>query len=216
MSHRALFVETYIVGVALFGSLLVPVAAQAQGCCEGGSAYGANYWTAGNNWSGWGGAIPVFDPSWPVTAESEAGGLKDEPAPYWGTHGEIEIGGRAFVNNPNANGQLYGNTATGGYVHLDQQSLAKYYEYSIQPPGAFGGGHFAMGSSDGLYQLDFWANNAGSNYAGFSDQAYTLEISKAGEHYFSVSWDQTPNIYSTSALTPFQGVGTGNLTWPGA
>ena len=90
----------------------------------------------------------------------------------------------------------------GGYTHLGQQSLAKYYEYSIVAPGAFGGGHVATGSSDGLYQLDLWANNVASNFAGFSDQSYLLEASKAGEHYFSFAWDQTPHVYSTSALTP--------------
>jgi MtrB/PioB family decaheme-associated outer membrane protein len=221
MSYRALFVQTYIVGAALFGSVLVSATAQAQapGCCEGGSAFGANAWTAGNHWAGWGVAAPVFDPSdtWPAEAESQAG-LKDEPAPYWWTHGELEIGGRDFVNNPTVGGQIYGNTPGNppGYVHLDQQSLAKYYEYSIVAPGAFGGGHVAMGSSDGLYQLDLWANNVASNFAGFSDQAYTLEASKAGEHYLTVSWDQTPHIYSTSAQTPFLGVGTNNLTWQGA
>ncbi len=145
----------------------------------------------------------------PAGDESEAG-LKDGPAPYWWTHGEIEIGGRDFVNDPRTGGAIYGNTVSGtspnqtvGYVHLGQQSLAKYYEYGIQAPGAFGGGHVAMGSSDGLYQLDLWANNVGSNFAGFSDQSYLLEASKAGEHYFSFAWDQTPHIYSTSALTPF-------------
>ncbi len=162
---------------------------------------------------------PVFDPSatWPAEAETQVG-LKDEPAPYWWTHGEIEIGGRDFVNDPKVGGQIYGNTpgSPPGYVHLDQQSLAKYYEYSIQAPGAFGGGHVAMGSSDGLYQLDLWANNVASNFAGFSDQAYTLQASKAGEQYLTVSWDSTPHVYSTSAQTPFGGVGTDHLTWSGA
>ncbi len=243
MSHRALLVQTYIAGAALFGSALVYSAAYAQspGCCEGGSAYGANAWTAGNNWAGWGGAAaPIFSPSdsWPADAESQAGLKDDGPAPTWWTHGDLEIGGRGFTNDPTVGGQV--TRDTGGFTAsaptsttksgvttttttynattqtVNQQSLAKYYEYSTVSPGAFGGGHFAMGSSDGLYQLDLWANNVGSNFAGFSDQAYTLQVSKAGEQYLTVTWDETPHIYSTSAQTPFQGVGTAHLTWPGA
>ncbi len=252
MSYRALFVQTYIVGAALFGSVLVSATAQAQapGCCEGGSATGANAWTAGNNWNGWGeAAAPIFSPSssWPAEVERPDGsatapwvipwlatvvpddapwlaaGAKDEPAPSWWTHGEIEIGGRDFTNNPTVGGAIYGNTVTGtvptqtaNYVHLGENSLAKYYEYSIIAPGAFGGGHVATGSSDGLYQLDLWANNVGSNFAGFSDQSYLLQASKAGEQYFSFAWDETPHVYSTSAQTPFLGVGTNNLTVPSA
>jgi len=227
MSHRALLVHTYIVGAALFGSVLVLAAALAQqgpqGCCEGGTATGANAWTAGNATSDqWpAGSSPLTNTEWPVTAESEAGLKDDIIAPYWWTHGEIEFGGRDFVNNPTTGGSISGNTVSGaspsqtvGYVRLGQQSLANYYEYSIQAPGAFGGGHVATGTSDGLYQVDLWANNIGSNFAGFSDQSYLLEASKAGEHYVSIAWDQTPHIYSTSAMTPFLGVGTTNLTLP--
>ena len=60
-----------------------------------------------------------------------------------------------------------------------------------------------MGSSDGLYQLDFWANNVGANFGGFSDQSYMLTASKVGEHYLTIQLDQTPHIYSTSAQTPW-------------
>ena len=86
-----------------------------------------------------------------------------------------------------ANGSIYGDTAARatGYVYLGQQSLAKYYEYSIVAPGAFGGGHVATGSSDGLYQIDLWANNVASNFQGFSDQSYMLTASKAGEQYLT-------------------------------
>ena len=90
--------------------------------------------------------------------------------------------------------------------------MAKYYEYSIVAPGAFGGGHVATGTSDGLYQIDLWANNIASNFQGFSDQSYMLTASKAGEQYFTFIWDQTPHVYSTSAQTIFIGVGSNNLT----
>ena len=126
------------------------------------------------------------------------------PAPSWWTHGEIEFGGRDFVNNRSKDGEIF----------LGQQSLTKYYEYSIVAPGAFGGGHVATGSNDGLYQADLWANNVGSNFDGFSDQAYLLDLSKIGEQYLTLQWDQTPHVYSTSAQTPYLGVGTTNLTLP--
>ena len=144
-------------------------------------------------------------------------GLKDGGAePYWWTHAEIEIGGRGFLNNPRVDGATAADVPNTGVINgqpasvnpykaaaVGQKSLAKFYEYGIQAPGAFGGGHFAMGSSDGLYQLDFWANNVGANFAGFSDQSYMLTASKVGEHYLTVQLDQTPHIYSTSAQTPW-------------
>src|SRR5262249_38161527 len=52
-------------------------------------------------------------------------------------------------------------------------------------------------------QADIWVNNIG-----YSDQSYWLYGSKVGEHYLSVVWDQSPHVYSTSALTPFLGAGS--------
>jgi len=173
-----------------------PIGAQAQGCCEGGLATGANSWTTGNYNSA----------QWPATDV--------EPVPYWWTHGEIEVGGRGFTTNPSQNGALFGNTPAGAYVHLGQQSLGKYYEYAIDAPGAFGGGHVAAGTKDGVYQVDLWANNVASNFAGFSDQSYLLNASKAGEQYLSVGWDESQHIYSTSAQTPYVGTGTSALMLP--
>jgi len=144
-------------------------------------ATAANAWTTGNYTSD----------QWPAT--------DIEPVPGWWSHGEIEIGGRAFTNNPSRDGSAF----------LNQQSLAKYYEYSSIMQGVFGGGHVATGSKDGLYQVDLWANNIG-----YDDQSYLLNASKAGEQYLSVGWDQSPHLYSTSAQTPFNGVGTDHLTIP--
>jgi MtrB/PioB family decaheme-associated outer membrane protein len=122
-----------------------------------------------------------------------------EPVPYWWFHGEVEAGGRFFLNNPQRNGSAY----------LGQNSLAKYYEYSTVKPGPFSNIWLAAGTSDGLYQLDFVAKNIG-----YSDQSYYLDLSKAGEHYLSLGWDETPHLYSTSAQTPYLGVGTTALTLP--
>jgi MtrB/PioB family decaheme-associated outer membrane protein len=121
------------------------------------------------------------------------------PLDGWWFNGEAEAGGRFFLNNPNRNG----NVATG------QHSLAKYYEYSDTRPGPFGNLRFQAGSNNGLYGIDFLAKNIG-----YQDQKYALDLSKAGEHYVSLGWDQTPHVYSTSALTIFNGVGTNALTVP--
>jgi hypothetical protein len=120
-------------------------------------------------------------------------------APAWWFQGYVETGGRFFVNDPSRDGLAY----------LNQDSLAKYYEYSTDKPGPFLNGHVAAGSSDGLYRVDLWSENVG-----YSDQSYDLSASKAGESYVDVQWDQTPHIYSTSAQTIYNGVGTNALTLP--
>src|SRR5208282_6497669 len=193
----------------LGGTALISTDAFAQ-CCQGGGATAANAFTDGLATSA---SWPADPWLWPA---DNASLLKAPPvAPFWWTHGEIEVGGRDFLNNPTVNG-LTGTT--GGIAipgtPLGAQSLGKYYEYSIVAPGAFGGGHVATGTSDGLYQIDLWANNVGSYFQGFSDQSYMLTASKAGEQYLTFIWDQTPHVYSTSAQTPYLGVGTNNLTLP--
>ena len=122
-----------------------------------------------------------------------------EPVPYWWFHGEVEAGGRFFLNNPQRNGSAY----------LNQQSLAKFYEYRDLRPGPFGNVWLSTGTSDGLYQIDFGGKNIGYN-----DQHYYLDASKAGQHYFEAVWDQSLHLYSTSAQTPYLGVGTNALTLP--
>ena len=118
--------------------------------------------------------------------------------PWW-IHGEVEIGGRFFLNNPSKTGPRY----------LGQKSLAKYYEYSSVKPGPFSNLWVSMGSRDGLYQVDLGGKNIG-----YDDQYYYFDASKAGQHYFSFQWDQTPHLYSTSAQTMYSGVGSNNLTLP--
>jgi MtrB/PioB family decaheme-associated outer membrane protein len=119
--------------------------------------------------------------------------------PGWWYHYYVEAGARAFLNNP----QRDGVAAFGG------QSLAKYYEYSTIKPGPFLDGWASTGSNDGLYQINAWANNVG-----YSDQQYQLDASKAGEHYVSIGWDQIPHLYSTSAQTFYNGLGSTSLTLP--
>ena len=208
MSNRAGLVQACLVGAVLNASALFGSSAFAQqGCCEGGNATGANAWTEGN----------ATAAQWPPSPPPPSGNIITlpvkappvaAPVPYWWTHGEIEFGGRGFLNDPSRDGSIFGNTPN--YVYFGQKSLGKYYEYSTVAPGAFGGGHVATGTNDGLYQADIWANNIG-----YSDQAYLLELSKIGEQYFAFQWDQTPHLYSTSAQTPYLGVGTTALTLSG-
>jgi MtrB/PioB family decaheme-associated outer membrane protein len=146
-----------------------------------------------------GGAI-IASGSWAARAADQAMPVK---APVvveegWWYKGYIELGARGFLNDPKRDG-VKGN-GTG-------DSLAKFYEYRDLREGGFGNGWFATGSKNGLYQLDGWAKNVG-----YTDQAYELNWSKAGEHYLTVDWDQTPHVYSTSALTPYFGVGSNHLT----
>jgi MtrB/PioB family decaheme-associated outer membrane protein len=118
----------------------------------------------------------------------------------WWWRGDVEVGGRFFLNNPPRNGAISPNR---------ENSLAKFYEYNDLRPGAFGNLFLAAGSKDGLYGIDFWAKNIG-----YEDQSYYLSASKAGEHYANFGWDQTPHLYSTSARTIYNGVGTNTLTIP--
>jgi len=118
---------------------------------------------------------------------------------WWYFHGDVEAGGRFFTNNPTKN----------GIASQGQSSLAKYYEYSAIKPGPFTDGWLTTGSKDGLYRADLWADNVG-----YKDQRFEAGVSKAGEFYLSAEWDQTPHIYSTNALTLYNGIGTGALTLP--
>jgi MtrB/PioB family decaheme-associated outer membrane protein len=139
--------------------------------------------------------------------------VQTEPVPYWWFGGFVEVGGRDFLNDPQRNGQtavyLNKNLPFPTVALTNQKSLAKYYEYSSIKPGPFSNFTMSTGSKDGLYQIDFGGKNVG-----YSDQNYYVDMSKAGQHYLDLIWDQTPHVYSTSAQTPYLGVGTNALTLP--
>jgi MtrB/PioB family decaheme-associated outer membrane protein len=118
-----------------------------------------------------------------------------DAVPYWWFHGTVEAGGRFFLNNPQNAKQTANSTI--GYGQQGN-SLAGFYQYSDNRPGPFGNFDMAIGSRDGLYQFDALGTNVG-----YKDQSYSLDFSKAGQQYFSIGWDQSPHLYSTSALTPF-------------
>jgi len=121
-----------------------------------------------------------------------------DPVPYWWFHGEVEAGGRFFLNNPQDHRQTSNAPAGSGTPGTQGNSLAKYYEYSDIRPGVFGNAWLSFGTKDGLWQVDLGGKNIGYN-----DQAYWLDISKAGQFYFNFGWDQTPHLYSNSAFTPY-------------
>ena len=118
---------------------------------------------------------------------------------WWTFHGDVEAGGRFFLNNPTKD----------GIARQGQPSLGKYYEYSDIRPGPFTDGWLNFGSKDGLWNVDVWADNVG-----YTDQRFEVNGSKAGEFYIGVGWDQTPHIYSTNAQTLYNGVGSTSLTLP--
>ena len=118
---------------------------------------------------------------------------------WWAFHGDVEAGGRFFLNNPSKD----------GVASQGQKSLGKYYEYSDIRPGPFTDGWLNFGSKDGVWNVDLWGDNVGYN-----DQRFEVNGSKAGEFYVGVDWDQTPHIYSTNAQTLYNGVGTTTLTLP--
>ena len=133
------------------------------------------------------------DAAMPVKAMPAA-----EPVPFWWFHGEVEVGGRVFLNDP----QKDGIASQGG------KSLGKFYEYRDLRQGPFGNAHLATGTNNGLYQVDIWAKNIG-----YDDQRFDFRASKAGEHYFNFQWDETPHNYGTGH-TLYNGVGTNALTLP--
>jgi MtrB/PioB family decaheme-associated outer membrane protein len=119
-----------------------------------------------------------------------------EPTALWWFHGSVEAGYRGFLNSPQNGYQTANGPA--GFPGVQGNSLAKYYEYSDIKPGMFGNVWMSAGTKDGLYQVDLGGTNIGYN-----DQAYWLDFSKAGQFYFNFGWDETPHVYSTSALTPY-------------
>ena len=129
----------------------------------------------------------------------------DESPALWWFHGDVEVGARMFLNDPQRNG----NQVRNGNNDQNGQNLAGFYRYQDQRPGPFGNFWLATGTKDGLYKIELGGKNVG-----YDDQRLWLDASKAGQHYFNFMWDQDPHLYSTTAQTFYQGVGTTNLTLP--
>ena len=135
------------------------------------------------------------DQAMPVKAMPAA-----EPVPYWWFSGDIEVGGRFFVNNPTKN----------GIASQGQKSLGKYYEYSTIKPGPF-----SQWLARDWHQQ--WVSINSICGPTISDTAISATKSaglKLAKYYFTRIWDQTPHVYSTNAQTMYSGLGTGALTLP--
>ncbi|MFO1115371.1 MAG: MtrB/PioB family decaheme-associated outer membrane protein [Beijerinckiaceae bacterium] len=109
----------------------------------------------------------------------------------WYTEGEVEVGGRFFLNHPQQ-----------GAMPNMGQSQAAYYRYQWLAPGPFGNLAIAAGTRDGVRRVEMFGNNIG-----YRDQAYGLSYSHAGQYYIDLGWNQIPYTYSTSAQTIYNGVG---------
>jgi MtrB/PioB family decaheme-associated outer membrane protein len=138
--------------------------------------------------------------AWPLASQAADMVTKAAVAPAdpgWYFFGEVEAGGRFFLNNPEKH----------GIASLGQKSLGKYYEYESIKPGPFGSLWLDWGTKNGIWDYNITADNIG-----YDDQRYELNASKAGEYYLTFMWDQTPHVYSTNALTMYQGLGSNHLT----
>ncbi|ALK08575.1 MtrB/PioB family decaheme-associated outer membrane protein [Blastochloris viridis] len=140
------------------------------------------------------------------------------------TWGVVEAGFRAFIERPPHSalpGVLPGGrpatapTATGGglpapVINTDRNNRAKFEEYGDISPG-FYLEKLTLGgqTKDGDYFAELRADNVGNN-----NQRYIFDWSKAGEIYGTYAWDQIPHLYSTSAQSIWNGVGTNVLTTP--
>jgi len=125
----------------------------------------------------------------------------------WYFTGDFEIGGRAFIQRP-PSGFGRAPPPDNWLTPRTTESRAKFEEYGEIRRGFFVDYlHLGTGTKNGVYSLDIWAKDIG-----FNNQSYYLDLVKIGEHYLSVSWDQTPHLIRTSAKTVFRGAGTTSLT----
>lgn len=143
--------------------------------------------------------VPVKAP--PAEAPAESG---------WSYSGEFEAGWRAFIERPPHSAfPWYGATPANPYGTTgDRNNISKFEEYGKVPPGPYAEYlRSTLESKDGVWWTELRADNIGNN-----NQRYVLDAIKAGEHYFTLSYDQIPHLYNTSAFNIWNGVGTNNLT----
>ncbi len=124
----------------------------------------------------------------------------------WYFTGEIEAGGRAFIERPPSG---FGYNSSGNFLLPTQtDSRAKFEQYGKVPPGLFlDWFYLEAGSKDGRYNVDVWGKDVGVNA-----QSFGFDFAQNGFQYLTFGWDQTPHLYSTSAKSLFSGIGTTNLT----
>jgi MtrB/PioB family decaheme-associated outer membrane protein len=110
----------------------------------------------------------------------------------------------AFISKP-----AYSDIELGiGYVTDDAYFFGRYN--GLQTEGAY-----LVGDIDAEKFSDdgrFWRIR-GTNL-GLESRYLRLEGGKQGSHKFFLEWDELPNYKNNTAVTPFTGVGTDNLTLP--
>ncbi|NJL50261.1 MAG: MtrB/PioB family decaheme-associated outer membrane protein [Blastochloris sp.] len=148
------------------------------------------------------------------------------------TWGDIEAGFRGFIDRPptyslpgiwpsgrptaagttSADPPPLVGSSPSPIFPTDRESRAKFEEYGDINSGFFFE-KLVLGAQtkDGDYETELRADNAGNN-----NQRYIWDWSKSGEYYSTLSWDQIPHLYSTSAYSIWDNstVGTNFLTTP--
>jgi MtrB/PioB family decaheme-associated outer membrane protein len=139
-------------------------------------------------------------------------------------HGAAEFGWNYFVNRPPnaaapctvtsvpnpAAANPGGVNPTGIFCNNGRDTRAKFEEYGNIPRGpTFDFATVSLATKNGLYFAEAWAQNVGRN-----NQSYLLDIGKAGVAYLELGFDQTPHLYSTSAVTIWSNPGSTALTTP--
>ena len=114
-------------------------------------------------------ALAALSLATPVGAQVPAGGLSFE--------GEIELGGRFFIDEPSASRK------------------AKLEEYSDLTPGMLLERlNLRLFRPDESYSLEI-----GGARWGYEDQEYSLRAGRIGRWEFGFDWDQTPHVFATNA-----------------
>ena len=118
--------------------------------------------------------------------------------------GNIEVGGRYFISKP-GNPVPWSDPTK---PNPNKKNMAKFEEYGNVPQGAYletlqVGGQ----TKDSGWFADLRANDVGNN-----NQRYIFDWAKTGELMGNVTYDQTPHLYSTTAMSIWGGVGTNHLT----
>jgi MtrB/PioB family decaheme-associated outer membrane protein len=125
----------------------------------------------------------------------------------WYSYGNLTAGSNIFVEKPPSG---FGKTDTPPFwiTPSTGDSRAKMDEYGKIPRSVFLKELWISGGrTDGRFDADIWADWVGTDF-----QRYQLRFYEAGQHYFSLGWDQTPHLLSTSAKSIFGGVGSTRLT----
>jgi MtrB/PioB family decaheme-associated outer membrane protein len=121
------------------------------------------------------------------------------------TWGDIEFGGRYFIEKPRDIGRAW---VTPSVQRPDKGSIAKYEEYGNVPEGAYLERLTAGAQTkDGAYVAELRATDVGNN-----NQRYIFDWGITGVLTGTVTWDQIPHVYSTTAQSIWNGVGTNYLT----